>query len=335
MATYTGRRDARFVTVRRGGILKNAQHRQLASWAADCAERVLPLFERERLGDDRPRRVIEQARAWVRGEITMTAAREAAYAAHNAAREAFGAAWEAVRAAGHAVATAHMADHELVAAAYALKAVLAAAGASGSEVVRRERDWQRAITSLTRLSLYVEISLNMFYLETTRLILVQTPLVVLETRLRQPTFASDVILPHGLMRVNFPAEWPGDALALFPTMIEQYQQSPDDIPWGGTLIDRAEQAAVGQMGCKGLPEHGSVEIGYGINPSYQNRGYATEMVQRLSAWALTQPAVQRVTAECRTDNYGSIRVLEKSGFVRTGQRMDEEDGLLLTWERTA
>ena len=55
MPTYSGRRDARFVTVRRGGALEDAQHRQLALWATDCAERVLPLFERERLGDDRPR----------------------------------------------------------------------------------------------------------------------------------------------------------------------------------------------------------------------------------------------------------------------------------------
>lgn len=145
MPTYSGRRDARFVTVRRGGALEDAEHRQLAAWAADCAERVLPLFERERSGDNRPRRAIEQARAWARGEITMTEAREAAYAAHAAAREAPGAAREAARAAGHAVATAHMADHELGAAAYALRAILAATGPDdGEAALRRERDWQRA-----------------------------------------------------------------------------------------------------------------------------------------------------------------------------------------------
>ena len=65
---------------------------------------MLPLFERARPGDNRPRQAIGQARAWARGEITMTQAREAAYAAHSAAREANGAAKEAARAAGHAVA---------------------------------------------------------------------------------------------------------------------------------------------------------------------------------------------------------------------------------------
>ena len=44
---YTGRRDPRFVTVRRGGKLEDPQHRLLTAWAADCAEHVLPIFERE------------------------------------------------------------------------------------------------------------------------------------------------------------------------------------------------------------------------------------------------------------------------------------------------
>jgi hypothetical protein len=55
----------------------------------------------------------------------------------------------------------------------------------------------------------------MFYLETNRLILVQTPLAVLERRLHQAAFTTDVTLPDGAMEVLFPAEWPGDALILF------------------------------------------------------------------------------------------------------------------------
>ena len=124
---FASKRDPRLVTLRRGGTLADADHRQLALWAAICAERVLPLFEQARPGDVRPRQAIEQARAWTRGEITMTQARGAAFAAHAAAREASGAAKEAARSAGHAVAVAHMADHELGAAAYAIRAVSAAA----------------------------------------------------------------------------------------------------------------------------------------------------------------------------------------------------------------
>lgn len=144
-APYTGRRDPRFVTVRRGGTLRDADHRLLAMWAADCGQHVLHLFEEARPADDRPRLAIEQARAWARGEISMTQARVAAYAAHAAAREASGAAKAAARAAGHAVAVAHMADHELGAAAYAMLAVRAAAEADrGDDAGRAECEWQRA-----------------------------------------------------------------------------------------------------------------------------------------------------------------------------------------------
>ena len=139
------KRDPRFITLRRGGMLADADHWRLALWAAVCAEHVLPLFEQARPGDDRPRRAIEQARAWARGEITMTQAREAAYAAHAAARAATGAAKEAARAAGHAVAVAHMADHELGGAAYAIRAVRAAATEDKRDAAgRRECRWQRA-----------------------------------------------------------------------------------------------------------------------------------------------------------------------------------------------
>jgi Imm-5 like putative immunity protein len=132
-------RDDRFKAVHRGGSLDLDRHRQLAIWAADCAEHVLPLFEASRPLDDRPRRAIETARAWAAGEISVGAARTAAFAAHAAARDAADAAREAARAAGHAVATAHMADHALGPAWYGVRAVRASAGVEAAE---RERAWQ-------------------------------------------------------------------------------------------------------------------------------------------------------------------------------------------------
>src|SRR5512139_2239233 len=119
-------RDRRFVAKHRGGPLDKARHRQLAAWAADCAERVLPLFARRHPKDPRPTRAIESARAWARGEIAVGAARRAAVEAHAAAREATDAAARAAaRAAGHAVATAHMADHAFGPVYYGVKAVKA------------------------------------------------------------------------------------------------------------------------------------------------------------------------------------------------------------------
>src|SRR5260370_18113883 len=71
-------RDPRFITMRRGGSLTDDQHHLLALWAATCAEHVLHLFESAKPADSRPRHAIEQARAWTRGEITMSQARPAA-----------------------------------------------------------------------------------------------------------------------------------------------------------------------------------------------------------------------------------------------------------------
>lgn len=137
-------RDPRFVTIRRGGTLTDEDHRLLAFWAALCAEHVLDLFEAVQPKDPRPRQAIEQARAWVRGEIPMSQARTAAGHANAAARDLSGAPRYAAYAAAQAAAVAHVAAHELGAAAYAIKAVRAAAAKEkGESAGRRECRWQR------------------------------------------------------------------------------------------------------------------------------------------------------------------------------------------------
>ena len=120
------KRDPRFITVLRGGTLQNSNHHLLAIWAADCAQHVLHLFEEMQPNDNRPRKAIEAARAWARGETTMSQARTAGGYAMAAARELSGAARYAAYAAGQAAVVAHVAAHELGAAAYGIKAARAA-----------------------------------------------------------------------------------------------------------------------------------------------------------------------------------------------------------------
>jgi hypothetical protein len=137
-------RDPRLITIRRGGTLQDADHHRLALWAADCAEHVLDLFEREQPLDRRPRRAIEAARAWVRGEVRMMEARAAGGHAMAAARDLRGAARHAAYAAGQAGVVAHVAAHDLGAAAYAIRAAQAAAPDGERDAVgRRECRWQR------------------------------------------------------------------------------------------------------------------------------------------------------------------------------------------------
>ncbi len=137
-------RDPRFITIRRGGTLTDADHQLLALWAALCAEHVLPLFEAVRPDDPRPLQAIERARAWARGEIPMTESRTAAGHANGAARDLRGAPRFAAYAAAQAAAVAHVAAHELGAAAYAIRAVGAAAPPDQAETAsRRACRWQR------------------------------------------------------------------------------------------------------------------------------------------------------------------------------------------------
>jgi len=124
-------------------LVSKLDHKTLAIWAADCAEHVLPYFEEKNPKDNRPRKAIQAGRAWIRGEIAMSEARTAAFAAHAAARDAnTDAARAAARAAGHAAATAHVAGHAVHAATYAARA----AGHTVDSIdvdaaIAKERDW--------------------------------------------------------------------------------------------------------------------------------------------------------------------------------------------------
>lgn len=137
-------RDPRLITIRRGGTLTDEDHRLLADWALRCAEHVLHLFEEHQPGDSRPRDALEVGRAWIRGEARMGDAHQAAFQANAAGRGLPESAKFAALSAGQAVAVAHVAAHDLGAAAYAIRAAGAAAPADVSARARaQEREWQR------------------------------------------------------------------------------------------------------------------------------------------------------------------------------------------------
>jgi len=139
------------------GLVNTTDHKTLAVWATDCAERVLPFFEEKFPDDPRPRDALTALRAWIAsGVFHMAVIRNASLAAHAAARKAGedNAARSAARAAGQAVATAHVRTHSPGAALYAQQAVWRAADPSDAEAaVARERDWQyRHLLELTERS---------------------------------------------------------------------------------------------------------------------------------------------------------------------------------------
>jgi ribosomal-protein-alanine N-acetyltransferase len=75
---------------------------------------------------------------------------------------------------------------------------------------------------------------------------------------------------------------------------------------------------------------GEVEVGYGVNVEYQNRGLMTEALRAVCRWALGQQGVSAVLAETEKVNLPSQRVLEKTGFVPF-----RETETMRWWRRTA
>jgi hypothetical protein len=129
-------RDKRFIAEHRGGPLKKGQHYQLIQWATSCAKHVLPLYG-EKL-DERLIKALSVAEDWSQEKASVGDARKAAYDIIALARELTDPLPLLVaRSVGQAVATAHMADHALGAAWYALKAVKAT-----GKSVDEERKWQ-------------------------------------------------------------------------------------------------------------------------------------------------------------------------------------------------
>lgn len=127
-------------------LVNQTDHKTLALWAIDCAERVLPYFEEKYPADNRPRKAIETLKTWIdTGVFKMAVIRTASLDAHAAAREVGedSPARSAARAAGQAVATAHVPRHAYGPAIYAQQAIYRASNpAEADAAVARERDWQ-------------------------------------------------------------------------------------------------------------------------------------------------------------------------------------------------
>ena len=116
-------------------------------------------------------------------------------------------------------------------------------------------------------------------------------------------------------------------------MLEGCLKYPDNYIWY-TLwfmeLKNSNNEIVGTLSFKGIDDNGIVEIGYGINDGYENKGYMTEAVQAIAKWASIQPNVKQIEAEAEEINVASIRVLEKSNFVSNG--IIGREGIRFVWK---
>lgn len=177
--------------------------------------------------------------------------------------------------------------------------------------------------------------LNEICIESEKLLLQTPDIEILKRRLKEENFYEKVLINGFLETIHFPSDWPGNALEIYPSEIERKQKNPDILPfWTYIIIAKETKTVVGGICCKSKPnERNEVEIGYGINISEQKKGYASEAVLMLISYLFNNTVVSTVTAESGVENKPSIRVLQKNGFIKTGNRFDEEDGYLITWKK--
>jgi ribosomal-protein-alanine N-acetyltransferase len=135
---------------------------------------------------------------------------------------------------------------------------------------------------------------------------------------------------EAILGAKLDTEWLEDeGRSLLTYYAGQINFDPMILGWGLWLImHTADKVVFGSAGYKGKPNvNGMVEIGYGISPKYRRQGYTFEAAQALVNWAFAQPEVRYITAESLTDNWGSIRILEKLGMRRIGVQ-----GSYIKWE---
>jgi len=124
-------------------------------------------------------------------------------------------------------------------------------------------------------------------------------------------------------------------LSATPDFLARLETAKEGDPWhfGFSIIHRTDGILMGMCGFPGPPdESGVAEIAYGIAPDYQGRGYATEAAQALIEFVSADPRVKKICAHTLAEPNASTRILEKCGFQRAGESMDEGK-VVWRWER--
>ncbi len=86
------------------------------------------------------------------------------------------------------------------------------------------------------------------------------------------------------------------------------------------VIEKSNKAIIGGICFHGEPdENGQVEIGYGTDEEFRNKGYMTETISGLIEWTRENKNIKAIKAETKSTNISSIRVLERNNFKKISQ----------------
>jgi [ribosomal protein S5]-alanine N-acetyltransferase len=96
------------------------------------------------------------------------------------------------------------------------------------------------------------------------------------------------------------------------------------------VIEKETKKIVAELGFKGLPnDNGEIEIGYSSFWDQRNKGIMTEAVHGMIRWAQTRSDIKHILAETNSQNFASIRVLQKNHFENYERKQE------MLWWRVA
>lgn len=137
----------------------------------------------------------------------------------------------------------------------------------------------------------------------------------------------------GLLEIELPDEFPSEGERGFLGMrlrqmhddVRFEQWCPHAVVLDGRMIGHA--GFHGPPGVNSTHNPAAVEYGYSIYPAWRRRGYATAASKMLMDMAEEWAGIRHFVLSVSPDNEPSLAIVRKFGFVRTGERMDDEDGL--------
>lgn len=101
----------------------------------------------------------------------------------------------------------------------------------------------------------------------------------------------------------------------------------------GLVLAIAESEIIGSAGFHDFPdENGMIEIGFGIVPEKQRKGYGLELLHGMWREITKREDVKNLRYTVSPENDASMHIIKKLGFDLVGEQIDEEDGLELIYE---
>jgi RimJ/RimL family protein N-acetyltransferase len=166
-------------------------------------------------------------------------------------------------------------------------------------------------------------------------------LVLLSPQLLEAILGDDRSDAESRASVALPSEWPDEHDRRFLALrLDQVTKDPSRLEWlpRAIVLRRRKRPVVGHVGFHGPPgvngpaRANALEVGYTVFEPFRRRGYATEAVSGILAWAQEQHGIRDFVASVSPENAPSLALVRRFGFRQTGTQWDDEDGEELVFE---